>query len=236
MLKLLALIGILVLLTGKSYCKSFAIKNYHRSFDTYQEYSQHLSQLISRAGGAIWIASSRLNDGDITNSLSLSQYRQVQVAVLLASNSIKHFSSQFPWLQANHIPVGLTKKNLFKSWPTFMIIDGSLLLASVSLDPSVRKDKFLIRSGGTDYQANSFIRLFKSHFLRNVKKKTPSIGYNLHTSGDAKIIKAKDPSQWSGFKPYRYGNRRTGAPADVARRLPRKTKYQELGKSQRKDK
>ncbi|MFK7825115.1 MAG: hypothetical protein AB8G05_13245 [Oligoflexales bacterium] len=235
MLKLHALIGILLAFTCRSYSRPLVIKNYNRSFETYQDYSQHLSQLISRAGGAVWIASSKLNDGDITNSLFLSQYRQVQVAVLLASNSIKHFSSQFPWLQAHQIPVRLTKQNLFRTWPTFIIIDGSLLLASVSLDPSVRKGKFLIRSGGADYQANSFIRLFKSQFLRNVRQNTPSMGLNLHNPRGVKVFKAKDPSQWNGFKPYHYGNRRTGAPADVARRLPKKTKYQELGKLQRKD-
>ena len=129
MLKLFASIGILIVLTCRINAEPLPIKNYKRTFDTYQEYSQHLALLISRAGGAAWIATSRLNDGDITNSLFLSRYRQVQVAVLLASNSVKHFSSQFPWLQAHQIPVGLTKKNLFKTWPTFVIIDGSLLLA-----------------------------------------------------------------------------------------------------------
>ena len=236
MLKLFASFGIYLFFACTANAEPFAIKNYRRSFSSYQEYSQHLSLLISRAGGAVWIASSRLNDGDITNSLFLSRYRQVQVAVLLASKSVKHFASQFPWLQAHQIPVGLTEKNLFRTWPTFVVIDGSLLLASVSLDPNnVRKGKYLIRSGGPDFQVKSFIRLFKSQFLRNIKNKTPALGLTLKAPVGAKVIKAEDPSSWNGFKPYRYGSRRTRTPADVARRLPRKTRWQKLGKSQRKD-
>lgn len=236
MLKQLVLLAIF-LGSARVSAEQSSLKNYRRSFTSYEEYSQTLSQLISSAGEVVWIASAQIDDGDITNSLFLSRYRQVQVAVLLAAQSIKHFSSQFPWLQAHQIPVGLTKQNLFKTWSTFIIIDGSLLLASASLVPRTRKTQFLIRSGRPDFQVKSFVRLFKSQFLQNIKQNTPSLGLSLRAlAAKPKEFNNEESAAWSGFQPYRYGSRRTRTPADVARRLPRKTKWQKLGKSQRKDK
>lgn len=194
-------------------------------FQSYQKMQVYLDDLFAKSQTSIWLASEELADSNLTTSLYLAKYRNVQTVILLGKNKTRDISSQFLLLEKNQIPVATTQKSFFKKWPTYILLDGKLYLVSVPLADKGTHQDYSILQGKKSAKVDKLIKSFKRNFLASFRKGKSS---NYQIKQNTVKRQTNLPKQsWTGFRSYLYdGRKRQKTPVDVSRRLPKITKWQ----------
>lgn len=175
----------------------------------------------------VWIASRSLTDGEVTTSLSLARFRKLQTAVLLEEDHLEHFSSQFPWLKANQVGVAATVAEFFRFSPSYVLVDNKVAAISVPLDGVINTNRSITVSIlNNPNAAKDFISVFKSQYLASYKR-IDDQKFNL--SYLKRSLRENDAfhEKWKGFEAYRYSKKAEEKPEEIAKKLPKTTKFQE---------